>query len=109
MMESVTNVEAVISAFVKTMLPDLIDDQIASLEDDKEYYQEQIDNGWDYNGYYQDRIDELDDQIQVMEDLKDQIAASSEDVSKPFCCYGNIMSIEEMVTAEFNQQYRRSI
>ncbi|MDY0011137.1 MAG: hypothetical protein RBR96_05310 [Candidatus Izemoplasmatales bacterium] len=101
MMESVTNVEAVISAFVKTMLPDLIDDQIASLEDDKEYYQEQIDNGWDYNGYYQDRIDELDDQIQVMEDLKDQIAASSEDVVKTILVVMEyIMSIEEMVTAD---------
>jgi len=101
MMESVTNVEAVISAFVKTMLPDLIDDQIASLEDDKEYYQEQIDNGWVSIDYYQDRIDELDDQIQVLEDLKDQIAASSEDVVKTILVVMEyIMSIEEMVTAD---------
>jgi hypothetical protein len=101
MMESVTNVEAVISAFVKTMLPGLIDDQIASLEDDKEYYQEQIDNGWDYSGYYQDRIDELDEQIQMMEDLKDQIAASSENVVKTILVVMEyIMSIEEMVTAD---------
>lgn len=101
MMESVTNVEAVISAFVKTMLPGLIDDQIAALEDDKEYYQEQIDNGWDYSGYYQERIDELDDQIQVFEDLKDQIASSSENVIKTILAVMEyIISIEEMVTAD---------
>jgi hypothetical protein len=101
MMDSMVNMEAVISAFVKTMLPDLLDEQIASLESDITYYQTMIDSGYDYWGDFQDRVDEYNTQIDMLTELKTTISASQDNVIKTILfVFDYIMSIEEMVTAD---------
>ena len=101
MMDSMVNMEAVISAFVKTMLPDLLDEQIASLESDIAYYQTMINGGYDYWGDYQRMADDYTDQINMLTELKTTLAASQDNVIKTILfVFEYIMSIEEMVTTE---------
>lgn len=73
------NFEALINGFI-LMLPVLIDDQIESMGTDIEYYQDYIDWGWDDDGYYQGRIDEIQAEIDNLETLKATLADSSDEV-----------------------------
>ncbi|PKK95657.1 MAG: hypothetical protein CVV60_00020 [Tenericutes bacterium HGW-Tenericutes-5] len=101
MMESVENPEAIISAVVKYLLPDLLDQQIEMLEDDQAWYQSMIDDDQDYWGYYQERVDEIDDEIAALEELQDMLADSSDEVVKTVLfVIDYIMSIEEMITED---------
>ena len=101
MMESVENPEAIISAVVKYLLPDLLDQQIEMLEDDQAWYQSMIDDDQDYWGYYQERVDEIDDEIAALEELQDMLADSADEVVKTVLfVIDYIMSIEEMITED---------
>lgn len=101
MMESVENPEAIISAVVKYLLPDLLAEQIEMLEDDQAYYQSMIDDDQDYWGYYQERVDEIDDEIAALEELQTMLADSSDEVVKTVMfVIDYIMSIEEMITED---------
>jgi hypothetical protein len=101
MMENVENPEAIISAVVKYLLPDLLDQQIEMLEDDQAWYQSMIDDNQDYWGYYQERVDEIDDEIAALEELQTMLADSSDEVVKTVMfVIDYIMSIEEMITED---------
>ena len=101
MMESVENPEAIISAVVKYLLPDLLDQQIEMLEDDQAWYQSMIDDDQDYWGNYQERVDEIDDEIAALEELQDMLADSADEVVKTVLfVIDYIMSIEEMITED---------
>lgn len=101
MMESVENPEAIISAVVKFMLPEFLDEQIGYLEDDLGRYQQWIDNGEDYWGYYEERVQEINDQIDALEELQDMLEDSSDEVVKTVLFVVDyIMSIEELITED---------
>ncbi|MDY0317295.1 MAG: hypothetical protein RBQ64_01800 [Candidatus Izemoplasmatales bacterium] len=101
MMESVENPEAIISAVVKYLLPDLLAEQIEMLEDDQAWYQAEINANRDYWGYYQERVDEIDDEIAALEELQDMLEDSSDEVVKTVLfVIDYIMSIEELITED---------
>src|SRR5690554_1466313 len=80
-MDDVTNIEALVSAIVKTMLPEQIDDEIYWLEQDVVYYTELLSQDWGWNAeYYQSRIDDLNTQIEALKDLKAEIITNSDNV-----------------------------
>jgi len=101
MMESVENPEAIISAVVKYLLPDLLDEQIDMLKDDRDFYQGEIDNNRDYWGHYEERVQEINNQIDALEELQDMLEDSSDEVVKTVLFVVDyIMSIEELITED---------
>lgn len=98
MMESVENPEAIIYALIKTMLPQVIDQQITDLEDQNEYYEEMIDFGY---FYYQDYIDENNQEIAMLEEMQSMMADSEDEIVKTVLfVIEYIMSIEEMISED---------
>ena len=101
MMESVENPEAIISAVVKYLLPDLLEEQITMLEDDQAYYQGEIDADRDYWGYYEERVSEIANEIAALQQLQQMLVDSSDEVVKTVLFVVDyIMSIEEMITED---------
>ncbi|MGE4378617.1 MAG: hypothetical protein AB7E16_01755 [Candidatus Izemoplasmatales bacterium] len=98
MMESVENPEAIIYALIKTMLPEVIDQQISDLEDQNDYYQDMKDSGY---FYYQDYIDENNQEIAMLEEMQSMMADSEDEIVKTVLfVIEYIMSIEEMISED---------
>lgn len=99
-MDDVTNIEALVSAIVKTMLPEQIDDEIYWLEQDVVYYTELLNQDWGWNAdYYQSRIDDLNAQIEALKDLKAEIITNSDNVVQSIMVAVNyVMSVQSMIT-----------
>jgi len=97
--EDMDNIEAIISAAVKYLLPEELNRQITYIQQDIAYYQQQIDDGYDYWGDYQDYIDELNEEIAQIEAMLDMLDTSSDDIVKSaLIVVEYILSVEELVT-----------
>ena len=70
-MEDVVHAEALVSAVVKTVLPDRISNEMVWIQNEIDMYQNMIDEGYYYYDipYYQARIDELQLQYDTLEVL----------------------------------------
>lgn len=92
------NVEALVSAVVKTMLPDLIQEQITELMAQVVRYQEWMDEEYWNEDYYQMMIDSTNDQIDALEVLLDEIENNPDAiVLSVTSTVDYFISIEEMI------------
>ena len=98
-MEGINNVEAIISASVKTLLPEIIDSEIYELEQQQAYYQAMIDDNWVWDPqYYQSIIDDLQDQIDALKDLKREIRTNPDQIVRSaLIAIEYVMSIQKMI------------
>ncbi len=92
------NVEALVSAVVKTMLPDLIQEQITQLMADVVRYQTWMEEEYYNEDYYQMLIDSTNDQIDALEALLAEIEDNPDAiVLSVTSTVDYFISIEEMI------------
>ncbi len=97
----IENIEAIVSAVVKTYLPEFIEAQIDDLEDEMADYQWYVDNYPEWSEYYQESIDELQMQIDALNDLLDQIEEDSDGVVLAITStIEYFISIEQMISED---------
>lgn len=101
MMENMDNVEAFISALVKFSLPEYINDEIAMIEYNISFYESYKIEDPQSAEYYQERIDNLELEIEMYEGLLDTIENSSDAAIKSFVFVMDyIKRIENMITQD---------
>lgn len=101
-MDDVTNVEAVVSAVVKTILIDQIDEEIFWLEQEAIYIQNQINDDWGWMiSYYEERLAEVNAQIDALKDLKRELQTNPDGVVQSIMVAVNyVMSIQSMMSED---------
>ena len=103
LLASVDNVEALVSAVIKTLLVEQIEMIIAENIDDLDYYQEWYDE--EPAGYYKDylgeRVDSLEQEIAALQELLDQIENNPDYLVKSVTTtIEYFLSIEEMISTD---------
>ncbi|MBN2876104.1 MAG: hypothetical protein JXL85_00445 [Bacilli bacterium] len=100
LLAEVDNVEALVSAIVKTLLVEGIQEMITDLEDQIEYYEDMIQYD-PYSGYYQSRIDELQMTLDMYEEMLNEIETDPEAIVMAITSTVEyFISIEEMMTQD---------
>ncbi|MCK9235515.1 MAG: hypothetical protein WC225_01690 [Acholeplasmataceae bacterium] len=99
LVEGLDNLEALLSAIVKTELPAFLNASIDNNEDEIQMYQMIIANEGDPFGYHQDRIDELMGENEGLEEVISMIQSSLDDVVQTALFVVNyLIDIEQMFT-----------
>jgi len=98
LLADVSNIEAIVSAIVKVLLPEQIQTRIQEMENQRDSYQDMIDSDPWYGYYYQSEVDSLNNQIQVMENLLAQIQSDPDAIVLAITqTIDYFLSIEEMI------------
>jgi len=106
MMDEVFLPEALISALVLHVLPGLIDDQIEELEEDILWYQQMKENSYYYwdTDYWQERIDDAEDGILTLGELKDLLVTNPDGVIKTILVVVEyVMEFQAMISQDLVQ------
>ncbi|MCK9235516.1 MAG: hypothetical protein WC225_01695 [Acholeplasmataceae bacterium] len=97
----VVQVEALVSGFIKVLAPELIDQAVADIDNDIEWYEYlmEIDPWWGYS--YSQRIAELEEQKATLIALKTEITESGDVVVRgAMVVVEYFLSIEKMITTD---------
>lgn len=97
----VVQVEALVSGFIKVLAPELIDQAIAVIDNDIEWYEYlmEVDPWWGYS--YSQKITELEEQKATLTALKTEITESGDVVVRGVMVVVEyFLSIEKMITTD---------